>query len=103
MDEHRDWSIEQLARSLGRRPAHFARLIRVNYLAPDIVTAILDGTQPAALTRDVILKSNIPTDWSLQRRLYGFPAPEREVDARNLFGRGMWPIAKTASDDPETI
>ncbi|MWV26922.1 recombinase family protein [Aurantiacibacter rhizosphaerae] len=91
VEEHREWSIEELAKKKGCRPTHFARLIRVNYLAPDIVTAILDGRQPATLTRDLILRSNVPTDWALQRKLFGFAAPERAIEPRDLFGRGMWP------------
>tara|TARA_R110000787_G_scaffold5442_1_gene19828 strand:- start:9344 stop:9547 length:204 start_codon:yes stop_codon:yes gene_type:complete len=65
----------------------------LNYLAPDIVTAILDGTQPTTLTRKIVLESNIPTDWAIQRQLFGFSAPERRIAAQQLFGRGMWPTA----------
>ena len=56
---------------LVRRPTHFARLVRLNYLAPDIVSAIFDGSQPEGLTRKDVLMSNVPTDWAVQRRLYG--------------------------------
>ena len=91
VEEHRDWSIDELAKKQRCRPTHFARLIRLNYLAPDIVTAILDGTQPEGLDRKTLLMSNVPTDWALQRELYGFPAPVRRIAPRNLFGRGMWP------------
>ncbi|HVR90567.1 MAG TPA: recombinase family protein [Novosphingobium sp.] len=97
VEKHRDWSLEELARKLDRRPGHFSRLIRLNYLAPDIVTSILDGTQPAALTSDFLLKANLPTDWALQRKLLGYPAPVRSLTPRNLFGRGMWPSAQPAS------
>ncbi len=88
MDAHRDLSIPELAKNRGVRPSQFSRLIRVNYLAPDIAASILDGTQPAGFTRKELLASNIPTDWSLQRRLFGFPQPQREVTDR---GGGMWP------------
>ena len=91
IEDNRDQSIAELAVRMGRRPVFLNRLIRLNYLAPDIVTSILDGTQPAALTRDVLLKASLPTDWSLQRKLFGFPKPERTIPPRNLFGRGMWP------------
>jgi hypothetical protein len=94
VDEHRDLSIQELAKKQGCRPTHFARLIRLNYLAPDIATAILDGTQPVALDRKTLLNSNVPTSWAVQRRLFGFPAPERAISPRNLFGRGMWPSAR---------
>ncbi len=91
VDQHRELSVDDLAVLHGCRPTHFARLIRLNYLAPDIVTSILDGSQPKELTSDELLKSNVPTDWAVQRRLFGFAEPTREPDSRNLFGRGMWP------------
>lgn len=94
VEEHRDWSLEELAKKQKCRPTHFARLIRLNYLAPDIVTAILDGTQPEGLDRKTLLMSNVPTDWVLQRELYGFPAPVRKIAPRNLYGRGLWPHTK---------
>lgn len=91
VEENREVRVEELAAQLRCRPGHFSRLIRLNYLAPDIVTAILDGTQPAGLNRDVLLKANLPMDWQLQRRLLGFDAPARKIAERNLFGRGVWP------------
>ena len=91
VEENRERSPASLAGELRCKPGHFSRLIRLNYLAPDIVTAILDGDQPATLTRDVLLKANLPMDWSHQRRLFGFTAPTRSIPVRNLFGRGMWP------------
>ncbi|MDP4574127.1 recombinase family protein [Qipengyuania sp. G39] len=93
LEEYRELDLEALAKLQGCRTAQFARLIRLNYLAPDIVTAIFDGTQPQNLTRKVFLNSNVPTDWAVQRKLYGFPTPERAIDPRNLYGRGMWPSA----------
>ncbi|UYV16624.1 recombinase family protein [Porphyrobacter sp. ULC335] len=91
VDEHRDLSIEALAKKQGCRPTHFARLIRLNYLAPDIATSILDGTQPTSLDRKTLLDSNVPTSWSVQRKLFGFPAQERALAPRTLYGRGLWP------------
>lgn len=91
VEENRERSVASLAAELRCKPGHFSRLIRLNYLAPDIVTAILDGTQPQGLTRDILLKANLPMDWSLQRKLLGFAAPRRKIAPRNLYGRGMWP------------
>jgi site-specific DNA recombinase len=45
----------------------------VNYLAPDILTAMMDGTQPPELTRRTLIDANLPLDWALQRKLFGFP------------------------------
>lgn len=106
VEEHRERSVEELAAELRCRPGHFSRLIRLNYLAPDIVTAILDGTQPPDLTRDTLLKANLPMEWPIQRKLFGFPAPQRSIAPRQLFGRGMWPGRKTPpaqSADAEAI
>jgi hypothetical protein len=61
-----------------------ARRIRLTYLAPDISLAIMEGRQPSSLTRRALLESNIPMDWSLQRRLFGFApqAPLQMGEAR---------------------
>jgi hypothetical protein len=47
-------------------------VLRLNYLAPDIISSILDGTQPPGLTRQKLVKAHLPMDWALQRRLLGF-------------------------------
>lgn len=93
VDRRRELSIPELAKLSRMRPSQFARLIRLNYLAPDIVTAIRDGAQPETLTRKRLLSSIIPTDWSLQRRLLGFPVPERVPPAHR--SGGMWPAGAT--------
>jgi DNA invertase Pin-like site-specific DNA recombinase len=70
--QHRDRSLTELAWSLGKKPVLFSRLVRLNYLAPDIVAAITDGLQPPTLTRGVLMKQDLPLDWALQRRQLGF-------------------------------
>lgn len=73
LEEARDLTIAQLASEFRCRPSHFSRLVRLNYLAPDIVTAILDGTQPETLTYEQLFTAELPFDWTIQRRLLGFP------------------------------
>lgn len=52
---------------------HQRRLARLGWLAPDIVRAILEGTQPASLNaRRLLRASNLPLDWPSQRRMFGF-------------------------------
>jgi site-specific DNA recombinase len=64
---------KDLARELGQDKDYFARLVRLGYLAPDIISAILDGRQPAVLTRQRLARvSKLPIDWSEQRQLLGF-------------------------------
>ncbi|MDR7102844.1 DNA invertase Pin-like site-specific DNA recombinase [Croceicoccus sp. BE223] len=54
---------------------HLERTARLSYLAPDIVTAILDGTHPRQVTaRKLIRLSSLPLSWAEQRALLDFPA-----------------------------
>jgi len=98
----RDLDLAGLAKKFGRSPGYFSRLLRINYLAPDIVAAIVDGTQPPQLDRKALASSNIPLDWAVQRRMFGFPDPVRPTKPRDLFGRGMWPReAETLKEDTD--
>jgi len=63
------------ARGLGRRMASFSRLVRLNYLAPDIMAAIVDGTHPHFAKADRMRSSD---RLGLQRRRSGFP-PRQEL------------------------
>ena len=78
----------RLARSLAENPGstledvasrenlggpYAARLIRLNYLAPDIIAAILDGKQPVDLTASKLMAdTRSPFDWRAQRAALGF-------------------------------
>lgn len=72
VDEQRERSLGELAAEVNCTAFRFARVLRLNYLAPDIIASILDGTQPQDLTRTRLVNANLPMDWSLQRRLLGF-------------------------------
>ena len=55
------------------RRSHLTRLARLRFLAPDIVTAILEGRQPVELTARTLLRiADLPLAWSEQRRALGF-------------------------------
>jgi DNA invertase Pin-like site-specific DNA recombinase len=75
MLSNRSKSITQLATEKRLGSKYFARLLRLNYLAPDIQAAIMDGSHPAGLTRSRLVFSSLPLDWEQQRRLFGFPSP----------------------------
>lgn len=49
----------------------FARLIKRSYLAPDIVTMVLEGRQPSALNRKRLMGVELPLRWADQRVLLG--------------------------------
>jgi hypothetical protein len=73
IDTEREQPVAALAKRMSRNTGHFMKLLRLNYLAPDIITAILDGVQPSKLTRRQLLDADFPTDWPTQRKLFGFP------------------------------
>lgn len=52
---------------------HRARIARFAFLAPEITTAILEGSQPAGLSvRKLLRTSELPMDWKQQRDMLGF-------------------------------
>lgn len=52
---------------------HLNRLARLAWLAPDIISDILGGRQPAHLTGRYLLRcGDMPLDWSSQRAFFGF-------------------------------
>jgi site-specific DNA recombinase len=73
LDEREVWQVVEMAGRIGCHPKRFTRLVRLNYLAPDIVASIRDGTQPSALDCQTLMGADLPMDWSLQRRMLGFP------------------------------
>jgi hypothetical protein len=47
---------------------YLTRTLRLSFLAPDLVEAILDGCQPGNLSLEMLRKP-LPTSWSEQRQL----------------------------------
>jgi site-specific DNA recombinase len=49
---------------------YVSRLVRLAFLAPDIVTAILNGRHPPQLTANRLMDdTRLPLDWRGQREL----------------------------------
>jgi site-specific DNA recombinase len=72
-----------LAKREGVSPTYFTRLVRLNYLAPDITQAILDGRQPRGLTADKLLAhSRLPLAWPEQRIVPSADALASAADRR---------------------
>jgi len=74
MLEHRELNVPGLAAQFGCEMDRYSRLVRLNYLAPDIQLAIRDGAQPDCLTKKTLLRAELPLDWATQRTLLGFPS-----------------------------
>lgn len=71
LEDGRAASMTDLATKARGNPSYIARVLRLTLLAPDIVEAILDGTQPKQLTLLDIFRS-LPADWNEQREQFGF-------------------------------
>lgn len=50
---------------------YVTRIINLKFLAPDIVKAILDGTQPVGLNLKDLM-GRLPLEWKAQRLALGF-------------------------------
>ena len=72
-------SVADLARQDGFDDGEISRVLPLAFLAPDIVTAIVEGRQPVSLTTRYLQRLKpLPASWVEQRRLLGF-APVTSV------------------------
>ena len=60
---------------VGKR--YVSRIIRLAFLAPEVVEQIVKGRQPPELTAESLLKdrTQLPLEWEAQHRMLGFPLP----------------------------
>ncbi len=66
-------SLKEIAKEEDVVGSDVTRLLRLSFLAPDIVAAILKGGQPAELTASWLAQwKNLPLDWTEQREVLGF-------------------------------
>jgi len=71
-------SVDEAAAGMGLKADYFRVLVRISFLAPDIVAAILEGRQPGTLTRHKLARiTDLPPEWEGQRRVLGFEAQLR--------------------------
>jgi hypothetical protein len=66
LEQGRYASIRELAKELGVDNSYVSRLLRLSLLAPDIVEAILDGTEPSGLSLGKLYRA--PMEWERQRQ-----------------------------------
>ena len=65
--------LEEIANEESIGASYATRLVRLTFLAPYIVAAILAGKQPADLTaKKLMLDTRLPLDWRDQRTVLGF-------------------------------
>ena len=62
--------LKEIAAEEGISSSYVTRLLRLAFLAPDIVTAILNGRHPPQLTANRLMDdTRLPLDWTAQREL----------------------------------
>ena len=73
LERNPDLPLKRIAEAEGVSPSYATRALRLAYLAPDIVTAIIDGRQPPGLTANTLMKNTrLPFRWEAQRKRLGF-------------------------------
>jgi len=64
----------EIAKCNGVGKQYVSRLIRLAFLAPEMVERIVAGRQPPELTAQALRSGrfDIPVDWTAQKRAFGF-------------------------------
>ncbi|MBO6946333.1 MAG: recombinase family protein [Rhodospirillales bacterium] len=65
-------SMADIIREEGVASRYVRKLLPLAHLAPDIVEAICAGHQPPDLNLETLVYTDLPNDWSDQRRKFGF-------------------------------
>jgi site-specific DNA recombinase len=67
-------TISNLAAANAVNASYFTSVVRIAYLAPDIIESIVEGRQPPELTANKLVRiKNLPISWADQREYLGFP------------------------------
>lgn len=69
LDEGRYATVGDLARAKRLDQSFVSRILRLTLLAPDLVEAILNGSQPTAMQRQILLRG-MPREWDKQREWF---------------------------------
>jgi site-specific DNA recombinase len=74
LTQNTDLTLHSIASQEHVSPGYVSRLLRLPSLAPDIITAIINGKNPPQLTAKKLMRLTlqIPIDWTEQRKLLGF-------------------------------
>ena len=66
-------SLIEIANAEGVIERYVGRVLPLAFLVPDIVSSVLNGTQPVHLTTEMLTKrADLPLDWEGQKRPPGF-------------------------------
>jgi site-specific DNA recombinase len=67
-----DAPIQKIAQRDGRCRKQLTQLVKLSWVSPRIVEAIVEGRQPSMLSRKRLMEIELPLAWSVQERLLGF-------------------------------
>ena len=70
--QHQNLTLTDLAKHHQVSRPTFTRILKLSYLAPDITTAILEGSHPTTLTIAKLTREPIPSDSNHQWENFGF-------------------------------
>jgi len=65
-------ALTRLAAKENISDRYISRILRLNLVAPDIITAIIEGRQLRDLKLQDFMGKAIPDLWAEQRRVFGF-------------------------------
>jgi len=65
-------SLSQLAKRDNVSEGYLKKIMPLAFLTPDIVTSIMAGNQPAELSKQKMVGSELPLTWLAQRQVFGF-------------------------------
>jgi len=71
MDHSEGGSSATIAHQEKVNDSWVSRIVRLNFLAPAIVEAILAGTQPASVSATSLRTASLPIDWDEQVAMFG--------------------------------
>jgi hypothetical protein len=73
LEQERNITLKEIAQRESVAGSYVTRLLRLTYLAPDIVNDIIAGDQPSELTaRRLVNNARLPLAWAEQRSYFGF-------------------------------
>ena len=74
LSENTQLTVHDIAREERVTAAYLYTLLRLPWLAPDIITAVVNGRQPRHLNAKTLMRkaSRLPANWAEQRALLGF-------------------------------
>jgi len=65
-------TIGELASTAGVGSSYYTRLVKLSFLAPEVIQAILHGHQPFELNAKRLARhTGLPTDWLEQKAMLG--------------------------------